>query len=133
MEQVELQIRSWHKQNVQPRVLDLKPSTALWINERFTELTAEGKVIYRLGLGKFPFPVPHEVLAALIEHASEKDYLSVCGLTPLREAICYRMKRYEGVASPVNEQKLTELIHIHCSKEISAIDLHCDWVRTHTS
>lgn len=97
MKQVEWQNQAWDQQDLQAKVLKLKSSATLWINERSAELIAEGKTIHRLGLGQSPFPVPKEVTAALVEHAHEKDYLPVCGLPTLREAICARLKRYEGI------------------------------------
>lgn len=41
----------------------------------------------RLGFGQSPFPIPSRVVAALQAHAHEKDYLPVCGLPRLREAV----------------------------------------------
>ena len=93
----EWQTRSWNEQDLQAKVLNLKPSATLWINERSAQLASEGHMIYRLGLGQSPFPVPNEVVTALIEYAQEKDYLPVRGLPELRQAVCDRIKRFENL------------------------------------
>lgn len=62
-------------------------SATLAINERSKELKAQGKTIYRLGLGQSPFPVPVPVVDALKLHAHEKNYLPVQGLPELRKAV----------------------------------------------
>jgi len=63
------------------------PSATVALNERSNELRRQGKRIYKLGLGQSPFPVPSIVVDALRQHAHEKDYLPVKGLTPLRDAV----------------------------------------------
>uniref|UniRef100_A0A0G4F0J9 Aminotransferase class I/classII large domain-containing protein n=1 Tax=Chromera velia CCMP2878 TaxID=1169474 RepID=A0A0G4F0J9_9ALVE len=63
------------------------PSATLAINELSKQLQAEGKEIYRMGLGQSPFPVPPPLVKALAECAAQKDYLPVQGLLALREAI----------------------------------------------
>lgn len=68
-------------------VRGLAPSATLAINEKSAELQAQGKPVYRLGLGQSPFPVPDRVVQALRDHAHEKDYLPVGGLKKLREAV----------------------------------------------
>ena len=65
----------------------LKQSATLAINERSNTLRREGRRIYKMGLGQSPFPVPTEVVDALMLHAHEKDYLPVMGLSDLREAV----------------------------------------------
>ena len=68
-------------------VRGLSPSATVAINERSNALLREGRRIFKLGLGQSPFPVPEPVVDALRRHAGEKDYLSVQGLLPLREAV----------------------------------------------
>lgn len=68
-------------------ICGLQQSATLAINERSTALRAAGQHIYNMGLGQSPFPVPTEVVDALMLHASEKDYLPVRGLPALREAV----------------------------------------------
>jgi aspartate aminotransferase len=78
-------------------VRGLKPSATLAINERSDALLAEGKTVYKLGLGQSPFPVPECVVNALRHHAHEKDYLPVKGLPELREAIADFHRRKDHI------------------------------------
>ena len=50
-------------------------------------MKAEGREVFKLGLGQSPFPVPEGVVQSLQTHAHEKDYLPVEGLFELREAV----------------------------------------------
>ena len=77
-------------------VRGLHTSPTLAINERSRLLQAEGRHIYRLGLGQSPFPVPESVVEKLRANAREKDYLPVKGLPALREAIAdyYRRRQH---------------------------------------
>lgn len=68
----------------------LKPSATVASQERSNRLLAEGRQIFRMGLGQSPFPVPDSVVAALKENAHQKDYLPVKGLTALRETLAAR-------------------------------------------
>lgn len=65
----------------------MAPSATLAINERSKQLIAEGRELTRFGLGQSPFPVPDVVVEALRRHAHQKDYLDVCGLPALRDAV----------------------------------------------
>ncbi len=65
----------------------LGPSATLAINERSAALQAQGRRVYKLGLGQSPFPVPECVVQSLRDHAHQKDYLAVRGLASLRAAI----------------------------------------------
>lgn len=76
---------------------ELTPSATLEMNERSAALIASGHTVYRLGLGQSPFPVPPHIVQALIEHASEKDYLPVRGLLALRRSIVSWLARTEGI------------------------------------
>lgn len=75
----------------------LKPSATLRINELSAKLEAEGKHIYRLGLGQSPFPVPEMMVRDLCDHADEKDYLPVRGLLALRESVAGFFMRTQGL------------------------------------
>lgn len=68
-------------------IAKLPPSATLAINELSQQLINRGRTIYRLGFGQSPFLVPDSVVAALKEHAHQKDYLPVKGLYALREAV----------------------------------------------
>jgi len=75
----------------------INQSATLAINDRSKRLQTEGKVVYRLGLGQSPFPVPTPVVDALKLHAHEKDYLPAQGLPELREAVADFHRRKDGV------------------------------------
>ena len=76
-------------------VRGLGRSATLAINERSKQLQAEGRHVYRLGLGQSPFPVPQPVVDELRANAHQKDYLDVAGLAALREAVAaYYFRRY---------------------------------------
>lgn len=78
-------------------VRGMKQSATVAINERSNALLAEGRAVYKLGLGQSPFPVAEPVVEALRQNAAEKDYLPVCGLKPLRDAVAAYHKRTDGV------------------------------------
>ncbi len=78
-------------------VRGLGPSATIAINERSKELQEQGKVVYRLGLGQSPFPVPVPVVEGLKLHAREKDYLPSEGLSALREAVAEFHRRKDGI------------------------------------
>jgi len=83
--------------HLNPNLLGLTPSATLAINERSNALIAEGRTIYKLGLGQSPFPVPPAVVDALRAAAGEKDYLHVRGLRPLRETVTEFLHRRHGI------------------------------------
>lgn len=83
--------------SINPLLTGLHESDTLAINERSKELIAEGKIIYRFGLGQSPFPVPDNIVDALRLHAPQKDYLPVKGLQALREAVADFHRRKDGV------------------------------------
>ena len=72
-------------------------SATLEINERSAALAAQGRTIYRMGLGQSPFPVPDIMRRRLADNAHQKDYLAVQGLLPLRAAICAYLKRTQDL------------------------------------
>ena len=80
------------------RVQTLAPSATLAINELSATLQSEGRDIVRFGLGQSPFPVPISVVAALQQHAAEKDYLPVQGLRSLREVVADFHARRDGIS-----------------------------------
>ncbi|GHB07579.1 pyridoxal phosphate-dependent aminotransferase [Modicisalibacter luteus] len=64
-----------------------RASDTLLINEQSRLLEAEGKRVYKFGFGQSPFPVFAPAVAALADHASDKDYLPVQGLPALRSRV----------------------------------------------
>jgi aspartate aminotransferase len=83
--------------NLNLNVRGLQNSPTLAINEQCRVMQAEGRHVYRLGLGQSPFPVPESVVEKLRTHAHEKDYLPVRGLPALREAIAAYYQRRQGI------------------------------------
>ena len=80
-----------------PNVRGLRQSATLAINERSNQLRAEGRRVFKLGLGQSPFPVPAPVVSALQANAFQKDYLPVRGLRELRQAVAdYLVRRGSG-------------------------------------
>lgn len=75
------------KVHLNPNVEGLGISATVAINDKSNKLRAEGKEIFKLGLGESPFPVPDLVVEALKAAAHEKSYLEVKGLQALREAV----------------------------------------------
>jgi aspartate aminotransferase len=78
-------------------VRGLGRSATVAINELSNRLIAEGRTIYKLGLGQSPFPVPTSVVQALRDNAHQKDYLESTGLKQLRQAIAEFHRRADGV------------------------------------
>ena len=78
-------------------VRGMNASATVAINEHSNALIAEGRKVYKLGLGQSPFPVPQPVVEALREHAPEKDYLPVRGLYDLRRAVAHYTERKAGI------------------------------------
>ncbi|MHC4944711.1 MAG: pyridoxal phosphate-dependent aminotransferase [Planctomycetota bacterium] len=81
--------------NLDTRGIDQSPTLA--INERCKQLKSEGRMVYKLGLGQSPFPVPMPVVEALKSHAHEKDYLPSKGHPELRSAVAEFHRRKDGV------------------------------------
>lgn len=75
----------------------IEQSPTLAINDRSNHLRHNGRVVYRVGLGQSPFPVPTSVVDALKSHAHEKDYLPAKGLYELREAVAEFHRRRDGI------------------------------------
>ncbi len=83
---------------IKQHIRGVASSATLAINEQSNALRAEGRTIYKLGLGQSPFPVPESVVAALQTHAREKDYLPVRGLPELRAAVANYHNRQTGLS-----------------------------------
>ena len=80
-------------------VRGLPKSATVAINELSNEMIRQGKVVYKLGLGQSPFPVPVPVVDALKQNAHQKDYLPVQGLRQLREAVAKYHERNDAIAT----------------------------------
>ena len=82
------------------KILKLKESSTLVINEKSKELINQGKKVYQFGFGQSPFPVPEKIVEALKNHAHKKEYLPIQGLPKLREAISNYLKNKTGNKYP---------------------------------
>jgi aspartate aminotransferase len=93
---------SLHEIHLNLNIRGLKKSATLFINEQSNELMAQGKRVYKYGLGQSPFPVPDIVVKSLQANAAEKDYLPVKGLPALRSSISSFYERRYGIKYDVN-------------------------------
>ena len=58
---------------VKKKILNLKESSTLAINEKSKELISKGKKVYQFGFGQSPFPVPEKIVEALKKMPIEKN------------------------------------------------------------
>ena len=75
----------------------LSTSATIAIQQHCRDLTAQGRQVFRLGLGQSPFPVPEPVVKTLQENAHQKDYLPVKGLPELRQILIEHHRREFGI------------------------------------
>ena len=73
-----------------------KHSETLMINQLSHLRAANNQKVFRFGFGQSPFPVPDKIVAALAAAASRKEYMSVQGHLPLREAIANFHAHFEN-------------------------------------
>lgn len=88
--------------NLNLNVRGMGQSATVAINDRSNALRAEGREVFKLGLGQSPFPVPESVVAELQANAFQKDYLPVKGLLELRAAVADYHRRTQGM--PIDAQ-----------------------------
>jgi aspartate aminotransferase len=81
---------------IKDKILKLKESSTLVINEKSKELINQGKKVYQFGFGQSPFPVPEKIVEALKNHAHRKEYLPIQGLLKLRESISNYLQKKTG-------------------------------------
>jgi len=86
-----------HQIHLNLNVRGLPVSATLGINELSNRLIAEGRKVYKLGLGQSPFPVPLPVVEELQANAHQKDYLPVRGLPALQEAVAGYYQRTQNL------------------------------------
>ena len=110
---------------VKKKILKLKESSTLVINERSKKLISKGQKVYQFGFGQSPFPVPEKVVEALKKNAHRKEYLPVQGLPKLRENISKYLSKRTGNNYPKENILITPgskeamlLIHIAFNGEI---------------
>lgn len=83
--------------NLNLNVRGLPVSATLGINELSNRLLAEGRQVYKLGLGQSPFPVPLPVVEELQANAHQKSYLPVRGLPALQQAVADYYQRTQNL------------------------------------
>ena len=84
-------------------VRGMLPSATVAINERCNDLVAQGREVFKLGLGQSPFPVPDVVVDELKRNAHQKAYLPVKGLPALRQTIAEYHRRIDGVSASAQD------------------------------
>ena len=72
-----------------------KHSETLLINQLSLARADNNQTVYKFGFGQSPFPVPEHITATLANAAHRKEYMSVQGHPPLRNAICEFHKKHE--------------------------------------
>jgi aspartate aminotransferase len=82
-----------------PRLDRIKPSPTISAAARAGELRAAGRDVIGLGNGEPDFKTADHIKAAAIEalNRDETKYTPVNGIVPLRDAICRKFKRENGV------------------------------------
>jgi aspartate/methionine/tyrosine aminotransferase len=77
-----------------PKIMKLKPSATLAMNELVVNKRKQGQKVYHMGFGESPFPVLDRIKKALCTHADKKYYSPTQGIFDLRSQIC---RFYKGV------------------------------------
>jgi aspartate aminotransferase len=73
-----------------------KHSETLQVNQLSLSRAENNQPVFKFGFGQSPFPVPEKITAALVNAAHRKEYMSVQGHLPLREAIANFHREKEG-------------------------------------
>lgn len=110
---------------VKKRIINLKESSTLAINEKSKKLILKGRKIFQFGFGQSPFPVPKKIVESLKENAHRKEYLPVQGLLELRSKISEYLFKRTGKIYPKENILITPgskeamlLMHIAFKGEI---------------
>ena len=69
------------------KILKLKESSTLVINEKSKELINQGKKVYQFGFGQSPFQIPPNIVNELKNNAYQNRYMPMQGLKELREVV----------------------------------------------
>ncbi len=77
----------------------IKPSATMAVSQLARELTAQGRDIIGLGAGEPDFDTPDNIKAAAISaiQRGETKYTTVDGIPELKQAICAKFKRENGL------------------------------------
>ena len=113
---------------VKKKILKLKESSTLVINEKSKELISKGKKVYQFGFGQSPFPVPEKIVEALKKNAHRKEYLPIQGLPELRENISKYLAKRTGNDYPKENILITPgskeaMLLIHIAFNLSLIHI----------
>jgi aspartate aminotransferase len=73
-----------------------KHSETLQVNQLSLSRAENDQPVFKFGFGQSPFPIPEEITKELENAAHRKEYMSVQGHLPLREAIANFHKEKEG-------------------------------------
>ena len=87
------------------RVQKIKPSATLAVNDKAKQLKAQGVQIVSMGSGEPDFDTPFNIQKAATQaiSAGETRYTAVDGTPQLKNAICEKFKRENGLDYSVNE------------------------------
>ena len=90
---------------VAPRLDRIKPSPTIATSIRASELKAAGRDVVGLGYGEPDFNTPEHIKEAAIEalRSDQTKYTPVNGVVPLRQAICRKFKRENGVEYKIDQ------------------------------
>ena len=90
---------------VAPRLDKIKPSPTIATSIRASELKAAGRDVISLGYGEPDFNTPEHIKEAAIEalRSDQTKYTPVNGIVPLRQAICRKFKRENGVEYKIDQ------------------------------
>ncbi len=77
----------------------VKPSATIAVSQKARELKGAGRDVIGLGAGEPDFDTPDNIKQAAVEaiNRGETKYTDVPGILPLREAICAKFKRENGL------------------------------------
>lgn len=83
----------------------VKPSATIAVSEKARELKAAGRDVIGLGAGEPDFDTPPNIKQAAIDaiNRGETKYTPVPGIVELREAICAKFKRENGLEYATNQ------------------------------
>jgi aspartate aminotransferase len=87
------------------RVLGIAPSPSIAANALVTELRAKGRDIINFTVGEPDFDTPQHILAAASAamHGGDTHYTATTGTLALRQAICHKLERDNGLAYGLDE------------------------------
>ncbi|MCM8764737.1 MAG: pyridoxal phosphate-dependent aminotransferase [Candidatus Omnitrophica bacterium] len=87
------------EEKISIRAKNIKPSSTLAVNKKAAELVATGKEIINLSVGESDFDTPDYIKQACIRAINDgfTKYTDSSGIKPLRQAICEKFKRDNGL------------------------------------